>query len=177
MPDSPAVRQRRYRLHKAGDHSECVLGRCDAVTPPVTRNTGSDQAERTGGLEAPGRELWSAVTGTGTLGAMQKVLLLEACRIVDRLDRLDGELRGRGEWMRLEPTEDDDRTYVVIVDRALSEARQQATALKTIVNEIRQAGRPGKPAGGAAGAGAKGKGLAGLTDIAPYIAGRGGTAG
>jgi hypothetical protein len=33
MPDSDAVRQRRARLHRQGDHSACT-DRCDALRPP-----------------------------------------------------------------------------------------------------------------------------------------------
>lgn len=31
MPEDAATRARRYRLHKKGDHSECVAGRCEAL--------------------------------------------------------------------------------------------------------------------------------------------------
>lgn len=150
MADEPALRQRRYRLHKRGDHSLCVVDRCPEVTPPVTRNTTSDQGERTSGLAAAGRNLWSLMTAGAMLGPMQKVLLLEACRIVDRLEKLDGQLRGVDrEFLRLEPLDDDDRTYLLIVDKALSESRQQAATLKGLLAEIRQAGRTGvRPAAG-----------------------------
>jgi hypothetical protein len=40
------------------------------------------------GLEAGGASLWRAVTAAHTLDACQSVLLLEACRAKDRLDRL-----------------------------------------------------------------------------------------
>lgn len=152
MADTPAERQRRYRLHKRGDHSLCVVGRCEGVTPPVTRNTGSDLQERTGGLGPAGRNLWSLMTAGAMLGPMQKVLLLEACRIVDRLDKLDGQLRGVDkEWLRLDRVDEDDMdmTYVVIVDKALAESRQQAATLKGLLAEVRQAGRTGvRPASG-----------------------------
>lgn len=150
MADEPALRQRRYRLHKRGDHSLCVVDRCPEVTPPVTRNTASDQGERTSGLAAAGANLWSLMTAGAMLGPMQKVLLLEACRIVDRLEKLDAQLRGVDrEFLSLEPIPDDDRTYVLIVDKALSESRQQAATLKGLLAEIRQAGRTGvRPAAG-----------------------------
>jgi hypothetical protein len=169
MADPAALRQRRYRLHKAGDHSMCVLGRCLEVTPPVTRHTTSDLREPTAGLGPAGRNLWSQVTGAGPLGPMQTVLLLEACRIVDRLDALDEQMRG-GEYLRLQAPEDedDDRTFVVVVDKALAEARQQATALRGIVGEIRQAAKPGKPGAG----GTEGKGVGRLADLTARIARR-----
>jgi hypothetical protein len=165
MADSPAIRQRRYRLHKGGDHSLCVLGRCESVTPPVTRNTGSDLQEQTGGLGPAGRNLWSLMTGGKLLGPMQMVMLLEACRIVDRLDKLDAQLRGVDrEWLTLESADPEGSTLVVVVDRALSEARQQAATLKGLLAEIRQAGRTGtKPASGTGAPAAKEGSLADLT--------------
>jgi hypothetical protein len=68
------------------------------------------------------------------------VLIEEAARIADRLDRLDAVLRGDEEtWIRLAGDLEDGEVRVV-VDGALAEARQQATALKGIIAELRQAG-------------------------------------
>jgi aminoglycoside phosphotransferase len=46
MADSPAVRSRRYRLHKAGDHSLCrhKLAVCDAESPAVAVEIALDPA-------------------------------------------------------------------------------------------------------------------------------------
>jgi hypothetical protein len=175
MADKPALRQRRYRLHKAGDHSLCVLGRCDSVTPPVTRNTGSDLQERTAGLGPAGANLWSLMTGGKLLGPMQMVMLLEACRITDRLEKLDAQLRGAdSEWLALAPADPEGTAVVVIVDRALAEARQQAATLKGLLAEIRQAGRTGtKPASGTGAPAAPAvKEASNLADITARIAAR-----
>lgn len=57
---------------------------------------------------------------------------------MDRLDRLDGILKGDpGEWMRFRVSEDGAEVTVTL-DRALAESRQQAVALKQIVAELRQ---------------------------------------
>lgn len=90
---------------------------------------------------------------------MQSVLLLEACRIVDRLAQLDRQLRGE-DWLRFRAKDEDGTEVIVYVDRVLAEAREQATALKGIVAELRQTGgkakaETAKKAGGV---------LAGLTD-------------
>jgi hypothetical protein len=171
VAESAADRQRRYRRHKANDHSLCVPGRCADVTPTVTRDGAVDQEERGVRLEAAGQQLWDAVTAETKLAPMQRVLLLEACRIADRLDRLDGQLRG-GDWLRLEADEDRDEV-IVVVDKALAEARQQATALKALVSELRQAGRSPttKPAGEAAPEPAA-KGAGGVADLSARIAAR-----
>ena len=141
---SAAIRQRRYRLHSKGDHSECLAGRCDeAVTGVTSRVTRHDD------LGPRGRSLWADVVKELSPGPMQRVMLLEACRIADRLDKLEAKLSGADdEWLRIEPDyEDPTRPVVVLVDKALSEARQQALAMKALLAEIRQAAKPATPAG------------------------------
>jgi hypothetical protein len=61
-------------------------------------------------------------------------LIVEACRIKDRLDLLDASL-GLDGILRL--VEKDDRIVEVRVDNALAEARQQAGRLQTLLNDIR----------------------------------------
>src|SRR5688572_15344264 len=134
MADTPALRQKRYRLHSRGDHSLCVLGRCPDVTPPVTRNTGPDlQEQGDHRLGRAGAALWLAMNAGALLGPMQRVLLLEACRLTDRLDKLDAVLAGEiHTWLTLELREDDEdefeRTFVVVLNSAVAEARQTAVA-------------------------------------------------
>lgn len=136
MAGTDAERARRYRRHKAGDHSLCVEGRCAALNDDRQAET---PAEPLGpdGLDAAGRRLWDEMTADGTVAPMQAMLLLQACRIVDRLDRLDRQLRGE-DWLRFrhEETGDEVRVYV---DRVLAEEREQAVALKTLFAELRQA--------------------------------------
>lgn len=98
--------------------------------------------------------MWREMTAEGQLPALRAVLLLEACRIADRLDRLDVQLRDGSEWLRVRQVEGGDA--VVVVDRALAEARQQATALKVLVAELAKHSKASKPA-------VKGAGIADLT--------------
>lgn len=81
------------------------------------------------------------------LDASKRVLLEEACRIADRLDKLDALLVGdAAAWFRF--SVDESGTEVtVIVDKVLSEARQQAVALKQLISELRQ-GAAAEPASG-----------------------------
>jgi hypothetical protein len=67
------------------------------------------------------------------------VLAEEACRIADRLDRLEALIAGDDrEWARIEFTVRGDRKEVRLVfDDALAEARQQANALRQIVTTLR----------------------------------------
>lgn len=131
MPLSPAERKRRSRRHQAGDHSLCDPDRCEQARP------------------SRGQRLWEQMH-VG-MGPAQLVLLQEACRMADRLDRLDAVLEGR-EWLSFQVGEGGSEAatqVTVVVDRALSEARQQATALKQLVAELRQsapkAALPSKP--------------------------------
>lgn len=160
MAESAADRQRRHRRHKADDHGLCIPGRCSAVTPTVTRD---DEPEGVT-LGPSGQQLWAAMTDGATLPPMQAVLLLESCRIADRLDKLDAQLRGE-DWLRFE-VDESGTEVTVIVDRVLSEARQQASALKAIVAELRQTTGRGKQKSAADGK------EAGIADLTARIAAR-----
>lgn len=76
------------------------------------------------------------------------VLVEEACRLADRLEKLDGLLRGDvDEWCRLQIPRGADEydELVVVVNQALAEARQQANALRQIVATL-TLGKAGAPA-------------------------------
>lgn len=179
MADAPALRQRRYRRHKAGDHDLCVPGRCPHVTeePPgkVERHAvtapPAEPVDPDGGvvLGPTGRRIWEAMTAQGRPAPLQELLLVEACRIADRLDHLDALLRGEVDaWVSLEVPESGDGPAVVVVNNLISEARQQATALKTLVGELRQATKTAR--GSAAGTSEEGGGV--LADLTARIAAR-----
>lgn len=88
-----------------------------------------------------GRALWRAMKADGaTLGPMQTVLLEEACRIADRLDRLDALIGGdAADWLEMAETKGNPDRQEIVIDKVLAEARQYAIALKQIVSELRQA--------------------------------------
>jgi len=83
-------------------------------------------------LSARGKALWTELSDGRTFDPATAVLVAEACRIVDRLEKLDGILRSRRtEWVKLaEQVEGQDVS--IVMDGALSESRQQALALRTI---------------------------------------------
>lgn len=138
MAVSSADRQRRYRAHKRGDHTLCDPARCGTVTSPAVTVT------RNAALGGAGKRLWRDLEGPRLSGA-RRDLALEACRIVDRLERLDDFLRGREDaWLKFHARNEDGSIVEVVVDKALAEARQQAIALKQIVSELRQSA-PAKP--------------------------------
>ncbi len=87
------------------------------------------------GLGPRGSRLWEAYSRLVD-GQKGLVLLEEACRIADRLDRLDALLVGDTDvWFRLvhnARTED----YEIKVDGALVEARQQAAVLRQLLSSL-----------------------------------------
>jgi hypothetical protein len=140
-----AVRQDRWRRHRRGDHSICLEGHCDAVTPPPAEDTSPEATALEATSQAPGthptedappeefgpsgQALWDGTLKFGSLTAPQRVLLREACRMADRADLLN-------RLINEEPDSDD-------LWRRMREARQGATTLKNIVAELRQSGVAG----------------------------------
>lgn len=83
-------------------------------------------------LASRGRRLWVALHDKVD-GERGLVLLEEACRIADRLDKLDALLKGDADvWCRLvHDLRSED--YELRIDSALIEARQQANTLRQLV--------------------------------------------
>lgn len=134
MADSGATRAKRARRHKAGDHRLCRPETCTEATEAPSRVVTSRVTP--GGR---GGRLWAQMNEGRGLAPTHVVLLEEACRMADRLDRYDAMLSGEHkEWFRLEVPEDGSEV-VLIVDRLQSEARMLASAYKSIVAELRQA--------------------------------------
>jgi hypothetical protein len=89
------------------------------------------------GLGVRGSELWAALSEGRTFDAAWGVLAAEACRAADRLEKLDELLRGEvGAWASIE-FDGAQRRYVVVFDDALAEARQQASALRQLVSQLK----------------------------------------
>lgn len=91
-------------------------------------------------LGPAGAALWREVTAApARLGPLERVLLVEACRIVDRLEKLDELIRGTGDTWAILAAELEDRSEVaVVIDAPLSEARHQAGRLTSVLAELRQ---------------------------------------
>jgi hypothetical protein len=155
MVDSAAERARRARRHKKGDHSLCdPERRCEAMAAAAARDAAARPVSTDDCWYGPrGKQLRDALADA-ELGPAHKVLVDEAARMADRLDRLDSALNDKGTWLRFETA--DGGEIVVTVDNVLAEARQQATALKGIVAELRAAmprAEKSKPAAKAGGLG------------------------
>lgn len=166
----------RAEAHAGGDHSTCRPDQCEVasaarstavdldetglnepdgdvaegVTRDVTRTPKNSASHRDppADLGSRGQRLWDEMSGL-RLGPTHVLLLERACRLADRLHRLDGLLEG-GDWLDLAVQRESSDTVLevrVTVDRALGETRQHEVALKLLVAELRHAGRPAAGAG------------------------------
>jgi len=165
---SSTERSRRLRAHRKGDHSLC-LATCDGTAVAVASATRATPV----GLGARGRKLWRELTADEP-GPAERLLIEEACRIADRLDKLDAQLRGDAEaWLRF-VVDDTGAEVTITIDRALAEARQQAVALKALLAELRQAApkaaaRPGRGGTVQPAAAAEAAEVRGVTDLTARI--------
>lgn len=94
------------------------------------------------GLAARGRRLWREISEAHELDPTQRVLLEEACRCADRLDKLEEKLSGREDaWAhllsRMDLSGEDERVIELRIDGALSEARQQQNVFKQLLASLR----------------------------------------
>lgn len=88
------------------------------------------------GLGTRGTRLWREMTASGALTPAHLVLLEEACRLADRLDWLNTILL---RWVSpVNGDDEDDGPKPAEITGLLAESRQQATALRGLVAEIRQ---------------------------------------
>jgi hypothetical protein len=78
-------------------------------------------------LEA-GLELWTSISSQRELDAASKVLLINACRIADRLDALDSEIGGR--LISYNQRGDE------VINPLISEHRQQYATLASILSKM-----------------------------------------
>jgi hypothetical protein len=147
------------------------------------RETNVDGSRAGLALGPRGRRLWAEVTAKGELIPTEVTLLEEACRVADRLERLDELLRGRrSAWLLLVPTSLDGSVVTVVAGNVLVEVRQQQTTLKGLLAELRQsrASRvaPAPPGAQPAGqpavstAGEVKPGVASVTSLGAFVAGR-----
>lgn len=88
------------------------------------------------GLDARGRRLWREMHALVDFNPAETVLLEEACRMADRLDRLDRVLTSSSELVRLR-VDGNGGEAVFVVDGAMAEARQQANVLKQLIASLR----------------------------------------
>jgi hypothetical protein len=82
------------------------------------------------GLSTAGRALWRSVVADFDLDQHERLLLREACRTADRLDRLAGESARADVTAR-------NRFGEIVIHPAQVEARQQSLALARLLASLR----------------------------------------
>lgn len=136
MADSDADRVRRHRAHQAGDHSLCRPQSCDLAPPPSWIEDPKDGEWGPGGAQ-----LWAELHDVVPIS--HRALLREACRIVDRLDRMDAILERKSDWLRINQTEFPENVKVTVtMTGVLSEARQQAAVAQSLIKDLAQFVKP-----------------------------------
>ena len=92
-----------------------------------------------------GRALWDAVTADhDDLDQVQLVQLTKACRMKDRLDKLDELLRGDvSAWASIESS-DGGRPSVLVINSALDKANTTANTMKQLLAAMRLADATGR---------------------------------
>lgn len=129
MADSNAERQRRFRAHRQGDHTLCLATCPDSPAARIIADIDGD--DWSGGAQQLWQELHEVVP------AVQRPLLREACRIVNRLDRLDGILNRKNDWLRVNTMDFGENVKVKItMDGVLAEARQQAATVHALIRDL-----------------------------------------
>jgi hypothetical protein len=119
-------------------------------------------------LGVRGARLWRDETASGSLTPAHLVLLEEACRTADRLDWLNSILQRACSPVKADDGDDEGESPAI--GPLLAEARQQQTALRGLVAEIRQASKGSVPAA------VPKAGGAGVSDLSARIAKRRGQA-
>lgn len=94
------------------------------------------------GLESRGRELWDAALAASEFDAAGLLLLGEACRTADIIERLSAALKSNSqEWVRLseeaEMLASGATKIQIVVNPLLGEVRQQRIALRTMLAHLK----------------------------------------
>lgn len=108
----------------------------------IGRGIGRCSMQPPSGLESRGLELWEAATAASEFDAAGLVLLGEACRTADIIERLSAALRaGSQEWVRLSEEAEETAPGVakiqIVVNPLLGEVRQQRIALRTMLAHLK----------------------------------------
>jgi hypothetical protein len=78
--------------------------------------------------------LWKSIATGRKLSEVEQQNLVEACRIADRLEKLDELIRGDEDaWFRIKLPRTDDGVVELLINDPMKEARMHAAALRQLV--------------------------------------------
>lgn len=140
--DYEAKRSGRKSTAPRRESTQATTSRATATraTPgaPTAAQNGLPQPPK--GLGTRGRAFWNETVTEYALTPANLQLLAEACRTLDRLDRLDGALRSkRSLFLELEDAEDQVGglpTFNVVVNSAVSTADKLQTTFRTTIKQL-----------------------------------------
>ena len=89
------------------------------------------------GLGAGGRTLWREITKVHDLDEVQRAQLTEACRMKDRLDKMDDLLRGDVDTWAEIATDRDGEPISLRIDGAAKLANETANGMKQLLAALR----------------------------------------
>lgn len=136
---------RRYRAGKVKPRGESRESRrareeqrggevVDVMSPPP------QGASYPAFLKGPGRKMWDEISEAYTLDPVGRAILVEACRLKDRLERFSAALAAESTlWFELgEPEElrDGTQQMQVVINSMVAEARQTQAALAIALGKI-----------------------------------------
>lgn len=131
--EKPCAACRRARSREGRAKKRAASGSA-TVTP-------GEVAEVPKGLGRRGETLWVDAHHQRDFSNSARVLLVEACRCADVLDRLDGAMRSkRGLWFSLDEESqelvDDVPQFSVVLDSVLGEQRRQRESLRALLKQL-----------------------------------------
>lgn len=85
-------------------------------------------------LGTRGLRLWKSIATGRKLTEIESQNLVEACRIADRLEKLDELIRGDDDaWFRIKLPRTDDGLIELLINDPMKEARMHAAALRQLI--------------------------------------------
>lgn len=137
QPTKPVTTKKRGRPKK--DNNESTTPKPEKKNAPHRKGKEYDPLQD-GYLRDSGKKLWREIKSAYELDQVGDILLMEACRMKDRLDRLAGALSSSSSlWFELgDPIEtaDGEVQIQVVVNNMIAEARQLQAAMAINLGKI-----------------------------------------
>ena len=138
QPTKPVTTKRRGRPKK--DNNESTTPKPEKKNAPHRKSKREYDPLQDGYLRDSGKKLWLDIKSAYELDPVGDIILMEACRMKDRLDRLAGALSSSSNlWFELgDPIEtaDGEVQIQVVVNNMIAEARQLQAAMTINLGKI-----------------------------------------